>query len=231
MRIATVTWLALRELWISFRLLVLLGAVLAGGIAGALLPEVTLDPELLAIGLAAASVLLGGMSARTLARERRRGTAAWLAVSGVPRATVVLAWLGAFSIPIIAGGAGAGLLGWLSSAVQLPPPIDPLSYAAIAASAVAGVLVVVTLGFALGAILPALPATVLAVVLAAAISASGLLTATNPPLLPTAGFGLLASPSALERPLADGLSALGLAAATTAVLIVLAAAFLESTDL
>ena len=35
----TLTRMAVRELWISFRLLLLLGAVLAGGIAGALLPE------------------------------------------------------------------------------------------------------------------------------------------------------------------------------------------------
>jgi hypothetical protein len=231
MRTTTVTWLALRELWISFRLLLLLGAVLAGGIAGALLPELALDPSLLAIGLAAASVLLAGMSARTMARERGRGMMAWLAVRGVPRSVMVIAWLGAFAFPIVLGGAGAGVLGWLSSAVQLPPPIDPLSYGAIAASAVAGVVVVVTLGFVLGAILRPVPAALLAILLAAAIAAPGLLALSNPPWLPTAGFGLLVNLSALERPLADGLRTLGLAVAAIAVLIVLAGVFLEATDL
>jgi len=231
MRTATVTWLALRELWISFRLIILLAAILAGGIAGALVPELTLDPALLAIGLAAAAVLLAGMSARTLSRERSRGTTAWLAVRGVPRWVVIWAWLAAFAIPIAVGGAGAALLGWLSSAVDLPSPVDPVSYAAVATSAVAGVVVVVALGFTLGAILRPLPAMLIAILLGAVMSGAGLLATNDAPILPTAGLGLLATLSTLDRPLADGVRSLGLASAAIAVLIVLAAAFLESADL
>ncbi len=71
----------------------------------------------------------------------------------------------------------------------------------------------------------------IAILLAAVMSGAGLLATNDPPILPTAGLGLLATLSTLDRPLADGVRSLGLASAAIAVLIVLAAAFLESADL
>ena len=80
-RFGTVTGLALRELWISFRLLLAVGVLVAAALPSALLPHTTpalaASPlesplEWFAIGLALALGVIGGMAAAALSQERRR---------------------------------------------------------------------------------------------------------------------------------------------------------------
>ncbi|HYN63299.1 MAG TPA: hypothetical protein VES36_01740, partial [Candidatus Limnocylindrales bacterium] len=98
-RFLTVAGLALRELWISFRLLVAVAALLLAALPTALLPHAPVEfagtawapLRLFAIGLGAALALVAGLSAAALAGERRRGTIGWLVNRAVPRPIVLLA--------------------------------------------------------------------------------------------------------------------------------------------
>ena len=201
-RFATLTGMALRELWISFRLLLVLGALLLAALPAALLPHV-MSPDLAgappdpltwqAIGLCLALGLVAGVAAGTLAAERRRGTAGWLTGRSVPRAAVAVSWFAAFAVLLVAGLAPLAAVTWLSLSPFLPDGPLPLVAAMVAAGS-AG-LAAVAAGLVLGAALP--PAT-----------------------LDTAA-----------RPVADGLRAAGVALSLAAVLLVVCVLVFERADL
>lgn len=229
MRLATLSWLAVRELWISYRLLALLAALVGSGIAQALLPATF--PAVLGIGLAATCAVAGFVAAGTVADERRRGTAGWLIVRAVPRAHLTIAWFAALLPPLAVGLAGAAALGWLAGGANLPDAIGIAAYVGISAAACGAVVVCAALGLLLGVLVPSGLAAPAAAVLAGLAAVLGLLAGPGQPLLPAAGLGLLQGIVDLTRPLSDGLESLGMSLALAAVLVALTGAALEARDL
>lgn len=231
MRSAALTGLALRELWISYRLLALLAVPLVGGIVTALRPEAARDPATLAWGIAGTGVVVSVLAAAGLASERRHGRVAWLALRAVPRSTVLLAWMGALAVPVLLGTTASIVLAWLVFSGGSFPPLDGISFAGLSAAAAATTLEAVAVGLLAGSLAPPVPAAVLAAGLSGAALGAGLLLPVDPGYLPTAGLGLLAQAGSLERPLSAGLQALGLGLAATGMLLATAAAALARVDL
>lgn len=161
-------WLAVRELWISFRLLVLLTAFVGSGVAVALLPAPPREAlARLGLGLGMATAITAAVAAWSLAEDRVRGRAAWLVTRSVPRAALVAAWFLGIGLVILPAIGAAAVLGWLASA---PPSAatDPLPFAVTLGGVAATALAATALGLLLGAIAPPLPAGALAGVVAAA---------------------------------------------------------------
>ena len=130
----TLARMAVRELWISFRLLVLLALPLAAGLLALFLSS---DPDLaplaLAWGMAGVGILSAGIAAAAWAGERRRGTAGWLSLRAVPRASILVGWFAGLSLPLTVGIAAGGLLVWLATGALASPPLDATSYATLVA--------------------------------------------------------------------------------------------------
>ena len=237
----TLTGMALRELWISFRLLLVVGALLLAALPAALLPHV-MSPNLAgappdpltwqAVALSAALALAAGVAGGTLASERRRGTAGWFTARAVPRATVALTWFAAFGVLLAIGLLPLAVVTWLSLSPFLPDGPLPLVSGVIGACG-AG-LAAVAAGLLLGAFLPPLPAVLLAtLVTGGALLASAMGQGPSGAwwALPGDGMRVLATLDTAARPVADGLRAAGAALGVTAVLLVLCVVAFERTDL
>lgn len=238
-RFVAVAGLALHELWISFRLLLVVAALLLASLPAALLPH-ALSPGLAgappdaarwySLALAGALLLAAAVASVTLARERRRGTAGWLVGRAVPRATVLLAWFAAFTLVLVVALVPVGVVGWLSLEDTLPPTGPAPFMAAIGGAAAAG-LAALALGLLAGAILQPLAAGL------------GTLLLAGPPLLgaatgqwgwvalPGGGLEVLAGLATERRPIADALLATGVALATCAVLLLVSMAVFERAEL
>lgn len=165
---AVVARLALRELWISFRLLILLVAFVAAGVVVALLPApFPTVVQRLVIGITAASALSGALAAWSLAVERRTGRAGWLVARSVPRGTLLGGWFTGIGGTALVGLAMAATLGWL--ALPAGTPIDParfgLAVVVLAAAAVAWI----ALGLLAGAMAPRALATLVVIVTGATL--------------------------------------------------------------
>ncbi len=229
---AGLVWVALRELWMSFRFLVLLVLGLAGGLAVSVAQPGFGDlVAVLAWGIAAGGTAGAALAAGVLAAERRRGRVAWLAVRGVPRSAALFAWFAALAVPLLAGLAASAGVGWVIATQSGSGLIDPLAFAAAAGAAAVGVLAALAAALLAGALLEPRPAAILAGTVAAGLMVSGLAAASEPPLGPAAGIGLLAQLPSLARPLSDGLEAMGVGLAATALLLAAAAAVLARRDL
>jgi ABC-type transport system involved in multi-copper enzyme maturation permease subunit len=237
-RFATLAWLALRELWISFRLLALIGAFLLAALPVALVPYVA--PDLagaplarlawFATALAAALALAAGIAAATLSAELRRGTFAWLAVRAVPRTTLLLAWFLAFGAVLAVGMALAAIVTGISLGVAIAAEgIGAFVAASLAVTAVG--LAAMAIGLLVGTMLRPVPAALWTIVAVG----GALLAAAHGPLgwapLPTASIAVLAGVGDAARPISDALSSSGTALAVAAAVLVLAAARLERADL
>lgn len=210
-----VTRLAVRELWITFRMLALLAAYVGVGAAVALVPAppaVTLVR--LSIGLGVAIVVGTAIAAEGIAAERVRGRAGWLVTRSIARGTLLAGWFLALGTLTLVGVGAAGTLGWLAIATPLPPA-DAIAYAAVVGAVAAVALVGVGVGLVIGAVLRPLPAAVLAAVLSALILA-GSQVVLPPSWQPLALLGALGD---AERPLTTAVRGtgigLGMAAATT----------------
>ncbi|HYM52491.1 MAG TPA: hypothetical protein VEW45_03280 [Candidatus Dormibacteraeota bacterium] len=237
-RFATLAWLALRELWISFRLLALLGVFLLAVLPVALVPYVL--PELAgtplgrmawyASALAVAVPLAAGISAATLSGELRRGTFAWLTLRAVPRTTLLLAWFLAFGGVVAVGMALSATVAGISLGAAIAAEGVGAFVAASVAVAAAG-LAAVAVGLMFGTVLRPVAAALGTI---AAVGAA-LYAAAYGPLgwapLPTAGIAILAGLGGAARPIADALSSSGTALLVAAAALVLAAARLRRADL
>jgi hypothetical protein len=219
----TVTWLAVRELWISFRLLALLTAYVGVGALVALMPapsSITL--ALLAVGLAVAVIVGAGIAAAALSTERRLGRAGWLVTRSIARGTVVMGWFAALAGISLAGLIAAAVLGWVAAS-----PIQPTAFLAIFAGVASTSLAALAIGLLIGALLDPIPAmfTVVAVCLLAAAAAFYLLPAAAVPLAALAELGRI------ERPVAAGVQGAGIGLAITAGALILARIALGRADL
>lgn len=234
-----VAGLAMHELWISFRLLLVVAAILLASLPAALLPS-TLAPGLAgapldaftwyAVALAGALLLAAVVAAATLARERRRGTAGWMVGRAVPRATVLLGWFAAFGIIVAAALLPSAIVGWLSLENALPPT-GPAPFAAALAGALAAGLAAMALGLLAGSVLQP------------AAAALATLLVAGPPLLgaatgqwgwaaqPAGGLEVLAGLATARQPIADALLGSGTALAICAALLLAAMAAFERAEL
>jgi hypothetical protein len=156
--------LALRELWISFRLLVLLVGFVAAGVVVALVPApFPVRADRWVLGVTVASALAGALAAWSLAVERRSGRAGWLVSRSVPRATQLGGWFLGMAASTLLGLATIVALGWFALPVGAVP--DPGRFAQVTAAVAAAALVWIGLGLLAGAVAPP-PAACLAIGLA-----------------------------------------------------------------
>ena len=242
-RLGTVTGLALRELWISFRLLLAVGVVILAALPGAMLPHTTpaLAPTPLesplawfAIGLAVALGLVSGMAAAAISRERRRGSAGWLVIRAVPRPVILLGWFAAFVLLLVVGLVPAAALAWLTVAGPASEVTDAWPFVAPVIGAGAAGAAAVALGLLLGTLLAPWPAGLLTL----AVSLSVLVVAVLGPVpelsaapAPPAGLAILGDLPNQARPVADAMRASGTALLMAAVALILATAVLDRADL
>lgn len=237
-RLLALAGLAAHELWISYRLLLLLTLPLLGGLAvGAIPSEFTglraVDgaARWYAISLCASVGIGAAVVSGTLSAERRRGTIAWLAVRAVPRSAVQLAWFVVVAGVMVVGIALGAVAAWLTAIERVAeiPDAAPLVTATVAAAAAA--LVALAAAMVVGALpLTPGPATLLSLVVSVGILASAIVVPLTAPL-PTGGLGLLADLSRSTRPIADALQSTGTALVAVAFLLALAVATLDRADL
>lgn len=221
-----VTWLAVRELWISFRLLALLAAYVGVGALVALLPApASTAMTRLSVGLAAAVIVGAAIAAGALGTERVLGRAGWLVTRSISRGTLLVGWFVAVGGVSLIGLLAAAALGWLAASPLSQPQVAP--FAAVVGGVAAMSLAMIAIGLLLGTLLPPVPAAVAAVVV-------GLLVAgASYTVLPDAAAPLaaLAELPSLDRPVAAGVQGAGIGLAATAVALVLARVALGRADL
>lgn len=239
-RIPLLAGMALRELWISYRLLLMVIVLLAAAIPAVMLPRTATaalanaPPGPLtwyAAATAAALAVAGGVAAWSLASTRRLGTAAWLAVRAVPRASILLGWFVGTGAVVLVGAFAAALLAWLVLGGESGVLASTAGYAATVAAVAAGGLIAIAAGLLLGSLLRPAPAALLSATIfgvAALAAVSGLLGMGPEPL---GGLAHLAHIELARRPTASGLISTGLALAVAATLLTLASAALERKDL
>lgn len=234
----TLAGLALRELWISFRLLLVVGVILLSALPIAVLPHVRIPnliapPDLLSwfsIALAVALAAVAGVAAWTLAVERRRGAAGWLVVRAVPRPTVLLAWFTAFALLSALGLLPAAGLGWVALGDTLAQ-VGPGPFAAAVGAAGCAGLAAIALGLLAGSLLGPLPATSATVLAAGALLLAAALGAGGWLAEPAGGLRVLAGLDGAGRPVAESARAAGTALGLTGGLLVLGAAAIGRADL
>ena len=222
---AIVTGLALRELWISFRLLGLLVLAFGAGASVALVPApVAGTLERLALGLAIAAAA-AAVAAWSLAAERASGRAGWLVGRSVGRRTLLGGWFMAVGAVAVGGVAVAATLGWVTIVGFSSRP-ELGGFLSLAAAVGAWALAAVAFGLLLGAVLDRRVAAAAAAVVCVAV---GLLPWIAPALdpafasvVPGAGIGLLAGAGDAEQLIGPALRATGVGLAMAAFLLVAA---------
>jgi hypothetical protein len=222
-----VTRLAVRELWISFRLLALLVAYVGVGALVALLPApaATILARL-SVGLTVAMIVGAGIAADALSTERVLGRAGWLVTRSITRGTVLVGWFLALAGVTLVGLGAAAMLGWLAATASLPT-LQPTPYAAVVGGVAAIGLAAVAMGLLLGVMLPPLPAMVTAVVVGVVVAGVSHLVLPAG-VVPLTALGELAT---LDRPVGIGMQGAGIGLAVTAVMLVLARVAIGRMDL
>ena len=222
-----VTWLALRELWITFRLLILLAVYVAAGAAVALLPA-PLSTTLvrLAIGVAAAMVAGAAIAGWSLSRERTLGRAAWLATRSIPRRTILVGWFAALTSVSIMGIVAVGVLGWLAASAP-GSSLDPFAFGLTFAAIACGAIGLLALGLLVGTLLRPLAAAIVAA--AAGVGLGALVWVAVPRVaIPVEALAQLTQ---LASPISVAIQGAGAGLAAAAILLLLARVLIERIDL
>jgi ABC-type transport system involved in multi-copper enzyme maturation permease subunit len=220
--------LAVRELWISFRLLALLAAYVGVGAIIALLPASAAAITLtrLSVGLGAAIVVGCVIAADALSTERALGRAGWLVTRSISRATLLLGWFVAVASVTLLGLGAAGILGWL--AISSPvPPAEAAAFAAVLAGVAAMSLAALAVGFLLGSMLRRSLAIVAALVVGCLLIGAAFTVAPSS-VVPLATLADLAM---LERPIGDGIRGAGVFLAVAGAAMVAARVAIGRVDL
>ena len=240
----TVLWITLREVWISYRLLLFVAALGTVGLAvplAALWAPRLIDPARpppstvvaltwYGVALGGIAALLAASAARTLARDRQRGTAAWVLAAPVARGSFYRGWLVTFAFVALLGMAISAATAWLTLGSFGGAP-DPVTFAAACGAAYAFLLVAAALGLVCGAFLPRGPAGLVAVTLTAALVVAGMLLPSIARWLPSAAVVRLAPLATGTSGLGASLEAFGVAFAAIAVLVAIGTIAAERSDL
>jgi len=220
----------LRELWISFRLLPVLGGLLLSGLLPAMLASWVAPLVTYSVAVAVAVALISAIAGFSFAAERCRGRAAWFAVRAVPRGALVLAWLASTAWLLLVGILVSALVAWLSlfgdsASGELGVPFG-LALVAVGAAGLA------TLSGALliGALLTPRLAATFSLLLSGGVLLAGVVP-IGAAWLPSGGIGLLAQFPTVARPLASAAQSAGVALVAAAVLLTAALAVLQRADL
>ena len=222
-----VTWLALRELWITFRLLILLALYVGAGAAVALLPAPLSTTLLrLAIGVAAAMVAGAAIAGWSLSRERTLGRAAWLATRSIPRGTILVGWFAALTLVSIIGIAAVGVLGWLAASTP-GASLDPLAFGLTFAAIACGAIGLLALGLLAGTLLRPSAAAVVAAV--AGVSLAVAAWVADPRV--ASPLELLTQLPQLPSPISVAVQGAGAGLAVAALLLLLARVVIDRVDL
>jgi hypothetical protein len=231
-QLGTVTWLVVRELWISFRLLAVLGLLLLAAVAVVLLPPTLFGtpPERYAIFIGIAVWVSAALVAGSFALERRRGSAGWVVSRGVKRRTLLLGWVAAFGLVLVGGMAPGALLAWLVL-IGLGVPLEPVTFALAVGVIAAGALAALGVALLTGALLPPVVAAFATLVVAGSLLAASVLTPVAETLLPSSGNLLVARLIAEPPSLGTLLRALGAALVAAAALLALAGLAFERAEL
>lgn len=227
----TLARLAVHELWLSFRLFLLITAFVVAGAIVVLLPgSVSAAFERFALWLGIASAAAGVIGAWSLAAARRSGHVGWLVSRTVPRGLVLIGWFGALAGLSLVGIAAAAFLAWPAVGATAASP-EPLVFLACIVAAACGTLALIAVGLLAGTALPS-PAAGLATFAAAVLVAAVTLGIPSIALfLPAAGHHLLASMPAQEPGLGRPVIAAGVSLLTTALALLAARALLNRVDL
>jgi hypothetical protein len=223
--------LAMRELWISFRLFAVLAAFVAVAALVALLPApLPATMARLAIGLGVATCLTAGVAAWSMAGERVAGKAAWLVTRSLPRGTLLLGWFAALAGSSLLGLAATGGLGWLAVST-VASRLAPSGYLSALAGIGGMLLAAIAVGLLAGTRMPPVPAAAMAIVVIGAAIAATWVLPDDPSLLPGGAFAVL---SGLQEPgmvTGPGLRAAGMSLAVAASALVAARLLLERAEL
>lgn len=225
--------LDLRELWISFRLLLILGSLLASALAVVLASASTLaghGSTTYAVALAAAAIVAAAAAAHAISADRRDGSAAWLAARAVSRSSLLLAWLAAFVPPLLLGLVASASVAWLTLSVELGSSLSPASFSLAVTGSAVGSLAAVSLGLMLGTLLPPWRAALLTGLLAVGAAVVTVLLPAST-ALPSGGFALLADLPSVDRPIGLALESIGSGLVAIGMLTAGAAAFMQQADL
>lgn len=227
----TVARLATRELWMTFRLLlVLLASVGAGAVVGLLPAPLPEAMTRLTAGFGLALVVAAAVAAWSLAEERLSGRTGWLITRSVARATYLFGWYAALLLVAVGGLAAGALLGWLS----IPPGsevIDATEYVAAIAGVAATYGLALAVGLLAGALLRPRGAMVVAFVLCAVGALLVILLPNVAAWLPGGALVALARAAEAEPVADEALRAAGIGLALAAAVLVGCRVAFERTDL
>lgn len=227
----TVARFATRELWMTFRLLlVLLVSVGAGAVVGLVPAPLPETMSRLAAGFGLAVVVAAAVAAWSLAEERLSGRAGWLITRSVPRATYLVGWYGALLL-ISGGGMAAGaVLGWLAIPVG-SLVTDATEYVAAVAGVAATLALALAVGLLAGAVLQPRAAATVTIALGVAAAVGTVQLPAVAPWLPGGALAAMARVADSEPVMDDALRAGGICLALAAAVLVACRVALERTDL
>ena len=227
----TVARLAARELWMTFRLLLVLIVSVGAGVVVSVLPApLTEAMTRLAVGLGVAIVVAAAVAAWSIAEERHAGRAGWLVTRSVARPTYLAGWYVAVLFIAVVGLASGALLGWLAIPVG-STALDGVEYVAVIAAVAATLAAAIAASLLAGAILPPPGAMAFAVVVCVAAGAVALFAPIDASWLPGGALTLLPRAAGSEPILDEAIRAAGLALATAATLLVACRVAFERSDL
>jgi len=226
----TVARLATRELFMTFRLLLILLASAGAGAVAGLLPAPPGLMTLLAAGFGLAIVVAAAVAAWSLAEERFSGRIGWLITRSVSRATYLVGWYGALLLVAVGGLAAGGFLGWLS----IPPGsvvIDATEYVAAIVGVAATCGLALAVGLLAGALLRPRGAMLVTIALCAIATILVVLLPGSTAWLPGGALVALAGASEIEPVVDVALRAAGVGLVMAAGVLVVCQVVLERTDL
>lgn len=226
-----VTRLAVRELWMTFRLLIVLVAFVGVSAVVVLVPA---PPSTvlarLAAGLGVSTIIAAGVAGWSVAAERSAGRAGWLVTRSVARASLLAGWFCGIGLIVLSGILGAGLLGWLA-VLGVPNRIDPAAFVLVLAAIVASAASAVAMALLAGALLPARVAGLISILAAGATAVATWAVAPADPRAPGSGFWLMTELTSHRATVADGLQASGSGLLLAGLILVLARIAFERADL
>jgi hypothetical protein len=234
--------IALKELWISFRLLAVLVLFAAAGVLAAtapLLPAIGLSPEggaaaLYARALAVAAAGAAALGGTAFAGERRRGGLGWLAARSIPRSLLLLGWFAALAGLVLVGMLPSAMLTWLAMTGEPAfglRGVSPVVFGVALLAAMADAVAWIAAGLLVGIFLTARLAGAVILLLLAALLLLGTLVPSLATYLPGAGIALLAEAGSGSSGLEAGLRAGGVGLLITALLLAVGIVTLRRRDL